>query len=128
MADLLLSLGTRGDEAFPAPAEPEPILPSPEPRPAAPAEEEGPADFTLLPWAVHVSSFRSFERAEMDEATWTGRGESVVIEEAEIPGKGIWFRVLVGNYACRKEAAAHAASIRERFGLEYVQARRRSGL
>ena len=52
----------------------------------------------------------------------------MVIEETEIAGKGTWFRVLVGNYAVREEAEAHAASIRDRFGLDYVQARRRSGL
>ncbi|MBN1825027.1 MAG: SPOR domain-containing protein [Candidatus Eisenbacteria bacterium] len=95
---------------------------------APPAEEEGIADFAFLPWAVHVSSFQTFARAEKDEAIWTGRGERVMIEEAEIPGKGTWYRVLVGNFADRVEAEAHAASVRSRFGLEYVQVRRRSGL
>jgi hypothetical protein len=88
---------------------------------------EAPPTFELLPYAVHVSSFRTLALAEEDEGTWKGRGERVVIEEGDVPGKGRWFRVYLGNFSTLEEARSYAASVQSVYGLEYAQAKKRAG-
>lgn len=97
------------------------------PRPEAPREETGTATFTLQPYGVHVSSYRTMALAEKDEALWSGRGYRVVIEEDQIPEKGIWYRVFLGNFESWSEAAGFAADLKNRHGLDYAQAKKRSG-
>jgi len=94
---------------------------------AVESAEESPPTFELLPFAVHVSSFRTLALAEEDEGIWKGRGEQVAIEEGEVPGKGRWFRVYLGNFSNLQEARAHASMIQSTYGLEYAQAKRRAG-
>ncbi|MBM3321396.1 MAG: SPOR domain-containing protein [Candidatus Eisenbacteria bacterium] len=95
---------------------------------AADREETGEATFVLLPYGVHVSSFRTERLAEEDEASWIQRGERVTIEEDEVPGRGTWFRLLLGNFETAAEANAHAAELKKRYGIPWAQAQRRSGL
>jgi hypothetical protein len=103
-------------------SEPEPSAP-----PAAAKKEKEPT-FTLLPFGVHVTSFRTMAEAERDEARWRKLGERVSIEEDEVPEKGTWFRVLVGNFATLGEARAYADSVKQRHGVGYALARRRAGM
>ncbi|RPJ46559.1 MAG: hypothetical protein EHM19_04015 [Candidatus Latescibacterota bacterium] len=93
---------------------------------AARAEEEEPT-FTLLPYGVHVTSFKTQALAEKGEAIWLKRGETVTIEEDEVEGKGIWFRVLIGNFRTAEEAKAYAEAVRSKYGLDYAQPQRRAG-
>lgn len=93
---------------------------------AARAGEEEPT-FTLFPYGVHVTSFRTQALAEKGEAIWLKRGETVTIEEDEIEGKGTWFRVLIGNFRTAEEAKAYAEAVRSKYELDYAQPQRRSG-
>ncbi|MFH1681396.1 MAG: hypothetical protein ABIH26_12250 [Candidatus Eisenbacteria bacterium] len=90
-------------------------------------EEEGEPTFTLLPYGVHVSSFRTQRLAEVDETEWVRRGERVTIEEDEVPGRGTWFRLLLGSFKTTAEAKAYAADVKARYGVSYAQAQRRAG-
>ncbi|MFH1279952.1 MAG: SPOR domain-containing protein [Candidatus Eisenbacteria bacterium] len=101
--------------------------PAPPAEPEIPREETGPATFSLMPYGVHVSSYRTMAFAEKDEALWAGRGYRVVIEEDVIPEKGTWFRVFLGNFESWGEAKAFAAELTGRYGLDYAQAKKRSG-
>ncbi len=86
------------------------------------------ATFTLLPFAVHVSSFKNFAKAEEVERLWGRRDEHFTIEERDLGAeKGIWYRVLIGNYATWDEAKIGADSLMERYEIDYVQAVRRTG-
>lgn len=86
------------------------------------------ATFTLLPFAVHVSSFKNFKKAEEVERLWGRRAEPFTIEERDLGGeKGIWYRVLIRNYATWEEASAGAAELKELYSIDYVQAVRRTG-
>ncbi len=86
------------------------------------------AAFELLPFAVHVSSFKNLEKSEEIDRRWRKRGEPYTIEEHDLgPEKGIWYRVLVGNYATWDEAVHAAAELTKRYSLDYAQAVRRNG-
>jgi hypothetical protein len=106
---------------------PEPERTPPPVVPAADVEGTEEPTFALLPYGVHVSSFRTVRLAEEDEAIWVQRGERVTIEEDEVPGKGTWFRLLLGNFETAAEANAYAAELRARHGISWAQAQRRSG-
>jgi hypothetical protein len=86
------------------------------------------ATFALLPFAVHVSSFKQFDKAEIVEKRWSRRDVPFSIEERDLgPEKGIWYRVLIGNYATWEEAKAGAEKLKADFDLDYAQAVRRTG-
>ncbi len=82
--------------------------------------------FEVMPYAVHVSSFRSIEQAEVDEARWVKRGYLVLIEDAEVKG-ATWYRVHVGNFPSRNEARAEAANIQERYRHDFARVTKRDG-
>jgi len=73
-----------------------------------------------LPYAVHVASYRSEERAIEDVTAWLQRGRHAFAVPATIPDKGLWYRVLVGRYATRKEASEQAAKLKVGEGLDYA--------
>jgi len=110
----------------PAPAAPGASLAS-NPEETEPALEGGAPTFALLPYAVHVSSFRTLPLAEEEEAEWVARGETIVIEETVVPGKGTWFRLYVGNFETMRGARAYAAVLESRYGIGYAQAQKRRG-
>ncbi len=116
------------DTLAPPPSAPEAATPPSEPEPSGGrTPREKPPTFTLRPYGVHVSSFRTQALAEKEEATWRKRGEIVTIEEDEVPGKGTWFRVLIGNFETGGEAKLYADGLKGRYGLEYAQVKRRPG-
>jgi hypothetical protein len=123
VADIVASL----EKSLPPVIEPAgPPAAAPEPAESRTPGEKPPT-FTLRPYGVHVSSFRTQALAEKEEVTWRKRGEIVTIEEDEVPGKGIWFRLLIGNFETGSEAKKYADGLRERYGLEYAQVKRRPG-
>jgi tetratricopeptide (TPR) repeat protein len=55
-------------------------------------------------FAVHVSSWRTGEKAASEVRRLGGMGFEARIVEAEIPDKGLWYRVVVGAYNAYDEA------------------------
>lgn len=88
-------------------------------------DPDSPPTFRLLPYGVHVSSFRTIERTDAEEEIWAKRGEIVVIEEVEIDGDGTWYRVVLGNFEKYDEAREYAALLRTEWNLDYTQVRKR---
>lgn len=91
-----------------------------------PAGDTASYPFEVMPYAVHVSSFRSMEQAEVDEARWVKRGYLVLIEDAEVKG-ATWYRVHVGNFPSRNDARAEAGNIQERYRHDFARVTKRDG-
>jgi DedD protein len=111
--------------ARPAPSKPEPAKAAPATAPAkkvalAPAPPpasdggKGKGRFTL-----QLGSFPDRAEAEAFSKRFTGQGSYVVA--SEIPGKGIWYRVRVGDYGSAKDAIAAKGSFeRQHSVIAYV--------
>jgi cell division septation protein DedD len=55
-------------------------------------------------FTVQVSSWPTRERAEGIAENYTRKGYHAFIEEAQIPGKGTWYRVKIGDFKTLQEA------------------------
>jgi len=92
--------------AAPAPA-PAPRPAALSPRPAAlalaPAAAAPPADAR---WTVQVGSYPTSEEAKEEMATLAKHGFSPYVVSADVPGRGRWYRVRVGDFAARAAAFA----------------------
>lgn len=55
-------------------------------------------------YSVQVSSWKNKEIAESEVAKYSGRGLKAFIEEADIPGRGKWYRVRIGGFSNLEEA------------------------
>jgi type II secretory pathway predicted ATPase ExeA len=72
-------------------------------------------------WSVHVASFRELPQAEkFVEALRQKISETVRISPAEVD-TGLWYRILVGEFASEEEADAHRAELRETHGFSFLQ-------
>ena len=96
-----------GESGAPASGEPAVGTPAPTPSPPASAETRG-----ALPYRVHIASFRSESKVREMVKSLRARGIGAWYAAAtDQPG---WYRVFVGHYATRKEAAQKAAWLLER--------------
>jgi cell division protein FtsN len=69
-------------------------------------------------FCVQVSSFRDRQRAQRLAVRLISKGyPSVRVASADVPGRGRWYRVRVGNFDARDKAERMAATIRSREGL-----------
>lgn len=112
---------TPGEAAAPPartpPAEPE----------VAPAETVAPATEAEAPatepyYAIHVESFPTRADAEEASGRYRARGETVTIMEKEIPGKGAWYRIVLGRYSTANDATARVEEVKRDYGLDYALA------
>jgi hypothetical protein len=104
----------------PGPAKPytsEGSRPAPQPRPYVP-DDNRPSDAASSPagplsggYSVCVSSYSSEEAARRDQALYRKLGR-VFIVAADIPGKGRWYRICVGQYGSRNQAQNQAGQWR----------------
>jgi cell division septation protein DedD len=60
-------------------------------------------------YAVQVASFRSSSISENEAGKYRNKGYDAFVEEAEIPGRGTWYRVRVGNFSSKEEAQSFAS-------------------
>lgn len=105
----------RASESPPAAKPPPQALsessPDPSPRgaatesPARAPSSEVPVPAARDRWAVHFASYQKRENAEKDAGDLGRRlGEPTQVVRVEIPGRGTWYRVLVGAFATEREA------------------------
>jgi DedD protein len=96
----------------PEPAKPEPAKvepPKPEPPKPEPAKPEPPKAEGKGRYTLQLSSFQTRAEADAFSAELKKAGYSLSITEANVPGKGTWFRVRLGAYGSHDEALAAKA-------------------
>jgi cell division septation protein DedD/nucleoid DNA-binding protein len=59
-------------------------------------------------FVVQVAAFRSSSISENEAGKYRNKGYNAFVEAAEIPGRGIWYRVRVGNFNSKEEALIFA--------------------
>ena len=115
------------EQAKPEPAKPEPAKPEPpkveppkvEPPKVEPAKVEPPKVEPPRPeppkaegkgrYTLQLSSFQTRAEADAFTADLKKAGYSLSITEANVAGKGTWFRVRLGSYSSHEEALAAKA-------------------
>ncbi|HVY55543.1 MAG TPA: SPOR domain-containing protein [Thermodesulfobacteriota bacterium] len=65
-------------------------------------------------FTVQVASYRDRGDADALAQKLTRKGYRAFVAEAELPGKGIWYRVRVGRFGTRKEAASFGESLKRK--------------
>jgi len=70
-------------------------------------------------YALHVASYQSEEQGIKDAVARLRLEQQSAVIPVAIPGKGLWFRVLVGRFATLEEASEQSARLKEE-GYEYV--------
>lgn len=128
------------EKPAPTPAAPQATRPEPvreavaKPERQAGAPEEAPARGAEAPkstkpepeakgkFTLQLASFQSREEAEAFMGKFAG--ESAFLVSSDIPGKGVWFRVRLGNYATSEAAMqAKAEFERKHHQIAYVAPR-----
>lgn len=120
-------------------AKPPPVAPPPPPKPAAPpppepaalaqADDPPPAPKPAAPppsavpeqqasWSVQVGAAQTREEAEALADRVRGLGPR--IEEADVPGKGHWFRVRAGRFETRAAADKYRNDVVRETGIAAV--------
>lgn len=95
---------TRGELSSP----PSPSSGSPQPpRSAKPVK---------IKYTLQVGSFQDRESAERLSMELESKGFDAYIEKAQIPGRGVWYRVRVGTFETKAEAQAWAERNLEKIG------------
>lgn len=111
----------------PAPATPPPA-PAPAPAAAAPARPADPRDAALAeappaaarPWTIQLAASESRAEAERLAARFTSLNPRV--EEADVPGKGRFFRVRVGRFETREAAQRYLRDAERETGAKGIVA------
>lgn len=96
----------------PEPAKPEPAKvepPKPEPAKPEPVKPEPPKAEGKGRYTLQLSSFQTRAEADAFSAELKKAGYSLSITEANVAGKGTWFRVRLGAYGSHEEALAAKA-------------------
>lgn len=62
-------------------------------------------------YVVQISSWKNRAKAEQEVARYLKKGFQTFLAEAEVPGRGIWYRVRVGYFNTLEEAETTASKI-----------------
>jgi len=108
----------------PLPAKPAPSPTAPAKAPSAPAADVRVVGDAPAGYGVHVSSFKTEATAQNDLARFRALGYPGIIVLVEVPGRGIWRRVVLGPYDSPSEADAMAVAVRAAGLSEKAQAMR----
>lgn len=69
-------------------------------------------------YALHLGSFRNEAHAKARLATLKQKGVDARIQQADIPGKGKWYRVLSGSFKGRETATAQGRKLQQSGALK----------
>ena len=72
------------------------------------------------PYVVHLSSYRHLNLANREVDLLRRRGYDAFIAPTRVPGKGLFYRVLIGGFATEGEARRLANYLKEAEGREYA--------
>ena len=70
-------------------------------------------------YAIHVSSYRSGENASVEASDLRAGGLDAFTRYESVPGKGMWHRVYIGNFASHGQAAATGKALKSRGVISY---------
>ena len=65
-------------------------------------------------YQLQVSSFRSHDEADAFANQLRARGHKSYVLEAQVPGRGLWYRVRVGPFATQHAASSYRSSFESR--------------
>jgi len=74
-----------------------------------------------LPYTLHVASFRTQKLALEKIQKLKYLDHPIYIAKANIPEKGIWYRVLIGKFKTQKEALEVRRELKDKEGLDFIQ-------
>jgi DedD protein len=117
----------------PAPVEPPAVIPAPAPDPLAKAASDAIKLDTPSPWAsprassteaapagheggyqLQVSSFRTAAEAATLSEQLRARGHKAYVIQANVPGRGTWYRVRIGPFASQRAASEYRTTFEDR--------------
>jgi len=75
-------------------------------------------------WALHVYSLPNMESLQVELKELDRRGFKTAVKAVDVPDKGRWYRVFLGNFATRGEADAAKSALLENLGADYAAAKR----
>ncbi len=115
-----------GEETAPAPpsADPPPTV-ADSPQPPASGGEPGSSARPPTRYAVQVASYRVHSDARSDSARWTGRGYPARVVEKNLGDLGVWYRVVLGDFARSADAESLADWLRGTFPKQDARVTRR---
>ncbi|NNE08545.1 MAG: hypothetical protein HKN20_08285 [Gemmatimonadetes bacterium] len=90
------------------------------PASSKPAESRPAASVSGRAYGVHVESFPTGNEAVAAAAAYEAAGMPVTIKAVNVPGKGLWHRVILGRVESKAEADALSREVKERFDLRYT--------
>lgn len=91
----------------PTPAAKETVAPpTPQPAPAAPQGQDG--------FALQIGSYNALGQAQERVNELSAAGVSAYVARVEIPKRGTWYRVQVGHFGSREEAARYGTQLRSK--------------
>lgn len=68
-------------------------------------------------YTLHLSSYRNLNLAQKQLAQLKAKGVKARIQRVDLPGKGRWHRILVGNYQTKAAAKAAGEKLSQKAGL-----------
>jgi cell division septation protein DedD len=106
--------------AAPAPEAPKPV--AKEPAKALPSATAllAAADAKAGEWAVQAASLPTRADADAFVKKLSSRGVSPYVVEAEVPGKGTYYRIRVGRFASKDAADRYLADFKRETGLPAI--------
>ena len=91
---------------------------SPAPTERPPTNQLGSTSTRAVGFAVQIAASRTRQEAEKSRTLWEGRGYTVYVVEADIPGLGRYYRVRVGPFDTQEEAREVTSNMQSRFPQE----------
>jgi len=82
----------------------EPVKPAPVAAPKSPSASG--------PWTIQVAAYADEAQANARRAALQSRGMSARVVRAELPGKGTWYRVQVGDFPTREAGMVYGRELR----------------
>ncbi|MFH1489079.1 MAG: AAA family ATPase, partial [Pseudomonadota bacterium] len=74
-----------------------------------------------LPYTLHIASFRTQKRALKKIKELQTLKHPIYIAKSNIPGKGFWYRILIGKFKTPEEARAVRRELKDKDGLDFIQ-------
>lgn len=76
-------------------------------------------EFSKRGYTVQVYSFKEYPKAREGAVKFNNRGYKAYIEEVEVVGEGIYYRVRLGSYRTVAEAKRVGREVKARYGVDY---------
>ncbi len=91
---------------------------SPPPTEPPPTNQLDSTSTSGVGFAVQIVASRTRQEAEKSRTLWEGRGYTVYVVEADVPGLGRYYRVRVGPFDTQEEASEVTSNMQSRFPQE----------